>query len=139
MKFLNYLERNTVTRNKIKQIDVSHWDDLIIKTYGKMYSFQHQDENNGTDQYISVPNENPKDYENDTVPETLNYDKTGVSFKAWVERDPTQKLSDENYQEVWCLELWWHRNFYPHVDKIANDLYIKGLLKAGEYRIIMDW
>lgn len=35
--------------------------------------------------------------------------------------------------------MWWVRNFYPDVNMVANDLYEKGLLEAGEYLINIDW
>ena len=63
----------------------------------------------------------------------------GVSFKAWLERDPTQKLNDPNCNYDYGLVLWWDRNFYPHISMIINDLYTKGLLEAGEYQINIDW
>jgi len=81
----------------------------------------------------------PYDYENDTVPEIVNCEEMGVSFKAWLERDPNQKLSGKEYQKDWSLGLWWGRNFYPKVDMIINDLHEKGLLDAGEYGIEIDW
>ncbi len=123
----------------VKQISVNDWDDLVMKTYNRQYSFQQQDgcKDRGID-YITVPCE-PEDYENDTIPEAVNHEQVGVSFKAWLERDPKQLLSDSECQQEYCLELWWDRNFYPHVSMIINDLYSKGLIEAGEYQINIDW
>lgn len=118
-------------------ISVQDWDDLIVKTYGRPYSFQQQDGRKSRGiEYLTVPDE-PEDYDNNTVPEVVNDPEMGVSFKAWLERDPKQKLPGQiaDYQ----LELWWDRNFYPHVQMVANDLHDKGLLKAGEYVIEIDW
>lgn len=118
-------------------ISVQDWDDLVVKTYGRPYSFQQQDgcKSRGVE-YLTVPDE-PEDYNNDTVPEVVNDPEMGVSFKAWLGRDPKQKLPGQiaDYQ----LGLWWDRNFYPHVQMVANDLYDRGLLKAGEYVIEIDW
>ncbi len=60
-----------------------------------------------------------------------------VSFKSWLERDPNQKLNhtDPDYY----LELWYHRNFYPNIETLANDLYSKGLIESGKYLINIDW
>jgi len=63
----------------------------------------------------------------------------GVSFKAWLERDPKQRLKSEGDRDSSSLQLWWDRNFYPNVDMIINDLYSKGLLEKGEYDIKIDW
>lgn len=78
-------------------------------------------------------------FENDTVPEIVNHSEMGVSFKAWLERNPNQKLNNPGDEDALCLRLWWNRNFYPHVDMIINDLHSKGLLEAGEYDIKIDW
>ena len=127
------------TKN-IKAINVSDWDELITTTYNKPYSFQQQDgcKDKGY-VHIIVPKKYPEDYKNDTIPEVVNHEKRGVSFKAWLERNPEQKLTNKDNQHSWSLGLWWDRNFYPHVSMLINDLHIKGLLEAGEYDINIDW
>ena len=125
---------------KTKQvIEVSEWDALVEKIYGRTYKFQQQDgcQSRGTVE-ITVPSE-ASDYERETVPEEVNHETMGVSFKAWLARDPKQKLSDPESQEDWETELWWARNFYPDVQMVANDLHAKGLLAAGEHTILIDW
>ena len=144
---------------KTKQvIEVQDWDQLVIDTYRKPYSFQQQDgcKERGV-VYLTVPG-CYDDYENDRVPEIINGDKMGVSFKAWLERDPSTPLNptDEElddcayyYKDMddrakWCaskhnIELFYERNFYPDVQMIAHDLHCKGLLPAGEYMINIDW
>ena len=121
-----------------KVIDVTDWDELVMNTYGRPYSFQQQD---GCKErqvvHIVVPDE-PDDFENDTIPEVVNGDEMGVSFKAWLERDPKQPLSSGR-EDSFGLSLFWERNFYPDVQMIANDLYEKGLIEAGEYLINIDW
>jgi len=122
-----------------KMIDVSEWDKLVTETYGRPYNFQQQDgcKSRGVVR-ITVPDD-AEDFENETVPEEVNHDEMGVSFAAWLARDPKQKLSDPNAQQDYCLDLWWGRNFYPEVQMIANDLNAKGLLEAGKYTINIDW
>jgi len=63
----------------------------------------------------------------------------GVSFKAWLKRDPKQKLSSKDDQDSYSLMLWWERNFYPEIQMVVNDLYDKGLIEAGDYIINIDW
>ena len=41
--------------------------------------------------------------------------------------------------EKYRHELFWDRNFYPHVSMIIKDLENKGILKEGEYIINIDW
>lgn len=121
----------------IKVIDVQEWDALVEQTYGRPYKLQQQDgcRGRGTEE-ITVPAE-ASDHERETVPEEVNHKEMGVSFKAWLERDPKKKLpeQDADYQ----LDLWWERNFYPDLQMVANDLHAKGLLEAGNHTILIDW
>ena len=123
---------------KTKQvIEVSEWDALVEKTYGRPYKFQQQDgcQSRGTVE-ITVPEE-ASDYERESVPEEVNHEEMGVSFKAWLARDPKKKLPKQDYD--YQLRLWWERNFYPDLQMIANDLHAKGLLAAGSHTILIDW
>jgi len=129
-------------RRKVNIFDLSEWDELVEETYGKIYSLQQQDGcvDRGI-RYFKVPLHLTYvfDYENDTVPETLETDKIGVSFKAWLARDPKQLLSEVEIQSSNTLILWWYRNFYPELSMIVQDLYSRGLLPEGEYGINIDW
>ena len=120
----------------VQQIDVDDWDEIVKETYGKPYSFQQQDgcKDRGI-AYITVPDDE-EDFDTDSVPEIVNRSQMGVSFKAWLARDPSIRIRKE---DQWSTNLWWERNFYPHVSMVANDLHAKGLLPAGEYQIVIDW
>lgn len=120
-------------------VDVNEWDNLVTKTYGKPYSLQQQDgcKSRGTE-YLTVPETGPCDFENDSIPDKINGNERGVSFKAWLARDPKQPLAD-GCEDSFGVGLFWKRNFYPTKEMIANDLYSKGLIEAGEYMIIIDW
>ena len=121
-------------------ISVQDWDDLVIQTYGKPYSFQQQ---NGCQERGNFPlriPEGAEDFENDTIPEKVNGDERGVSFKAWLARDPEQKLDTEDkWDRNHGLDLFWRRNFYPDVQMIANDNHAKGLIPEGKYVIEINW
>lgn len=120
-------------------IDVSDWDRLVSSTYGRPYSFQQQDGCKERQRYyLTVPCAG-EDFENNTVPEEVNHEEMGVSFAAWLARDPKQKLSNPEDRQSWSLGLWWDRNFYPDIQMVANDLHERGLLDAGEYTIDIDW
>lgn len=126
---------------QVTMIDVSDWDSLVEETYGRPYNFQQQDgcKDRGTEE-ITVPCSHPWDYENDSIPEKVNGNEMGVSFKAWLERDPNQPLSSvDEWDRKHGLSLFWERNFYPSVEMVANDLYQKGLLPAVGYTINIDW
>lgn len=118
-------------------IDVSDWDKLVTETYGRPYSFQQQDGCKERQRVqITIPDET-WEYDNDSILEEVNGAEMGVSFKAWLERDPKQELPND--KNSWSLELFWERNFYPDVQMIANDLHAKGLIEAGSYVIDIDW
>ena len=124
----------------ITMIDVQELDDLVIKTYNKIYSFQQQDgcKEKGIE-YFSVPIKSPQDYENDTVPKNVNDEEMGVSFKTWLARDTKQPLSSPYGERENYIQLWWYRNFYPSFEVLAQNMYEKGLLPAGDYVIDIDW
>lgn len=118
-------------------IDVDALDSLVIKTYNKPYNFQQQDGCKDRQLVsITVPDK-ADDFENDTIPEVVNGSELGVSFAAWLARDPKEwqgSTSDANY-----VDMFWERNFYPDLQMLANDLHTKGLWPAGEYMINIDW
>lgn len=121
-----------------KVIDVSDFDKLVMDTYNRPYSFQQQDGCKERSRvHIDVPTVNPYDYPNNSLPETVNHREMGVSFKAWLERNPKQKLNADDWDSP--SPMWWERNFYPNVEMIINDLYEKGLLDKGSYVIDIDW
>ena len=121
----------------IQRIDSDDWDNLVVETYGKPYILQQQ--NGCMDRHhfqIAVP-DLPYDYDNDSIPDEINGDEMGVSFAAWLARDPKEwngNPDDANY-----VGMFWERNFYPHVQMIVNDLHAKGLIPAGKYEIDIDW
>jgi hypothetical protein len=124
----------------VKSVDVGDWDQLVEETYGRPYSFQQQDgcKSRGTESF-SVPLKCDVDnyeYQNVTVPEEINGEEMGVSFKSWLERDPKQKVISGAYDGT---ILFWERNFYPSLEAVANDLYAKGLIEEGNYEIDIDW
>lgn len=114
----------------------------MVKTYGRPYKFQQQDGCRDRGSFsLSVPAE-PQDFENTSISERdddgSGWQEMGVSFKAWLERDPEKSLNTKFGNECWCIELWWTRNFYPDIQMVANDLLKKSLIEPGEYLIIVD-
>lgn len=113
-----------------RMVALSEWDNLVEKTYSRPYSFQQQ---NGCKERgifeFTVP-DGPDDYSNETPSKSC----MGVSFKSWLARDPKEPMAGVSF-----LDMWWERHFYPDVQMVANDLYERGLLEAGEYTINIDW
>lgn len=126
--------------SEVKMIDVGDWDDLVRKTYGKPYSFQQQEgcQDRGT-RSITIPSESYNEDMNDSIPEEVNGEEMGVKFDVWLARDPKQHLSHYKGTPDLGLNLFWERNFYPNLQTVANDLYAKGLIDAGDYIINIDW
>lgn len=116
-----------------KIIAVKHWDNLVKQTYGRPYAFQQQNDcrERGTF-HISIPCD-IEDFNDDEIPEYTNAREKGVSFSTWLSRE----VNDNDYKG--STRLFWYRNFYPHISMVANDLYEKGLIPAGNYIIDIDW
>lgn len=129
-----------IKSRNVNVIDCYDWDKLVTDTYGKPYSIQQQDGCMDRQMLeLTIPDE-ADDYENDTLPEEVNHPEMGVSFAAWLARDPNQPLNTTNgLRSDFGLNLWWNRNFYPDLQTLANDLHAKGLIDAGEYVINIDW
>lgn len=126
---------------EFRLIDLQDWDNLVKETYGKPYRFQQQEgcQEKGIFELVI-----PSEYENesemhDSVPEVVNGDEMGVKFEVWLERDPKQLLKDKPDCSDFDLKLFWSRNFYPSIYTLADDLYKKGLIEAGNYLINIDW
>lgn len=132
-------ELKTSTRTTIS---VQDWDDFVTEVYGRPYSFQQQDgcKDRGTCELEVSDEYDPEftaGYDNDTIPDDVDTNEMCVSLKGWLARDPKQPLANQKYD--FELRSWWERNFYPQVDVLAQDLWKRGLLKAGKYTIIIDW
>lgn len=125
----------------VNQISSNEWDDFVREVYQRPYCLQQQDGcmENGSIVYITVPDDDATDYERDTIPETTASNEMGVSFQSWLNRNPKTLLGDHEIKEAWVKDIWWDRNFYPSVEVLANDLFQKGLLNAGEYQILVEW
>lgn len=122
-----------------KVIEVSDWDELVEKTYGKPYSFQQQ---NGCQDRGVIDLTIPSDWAdddsmNDSIPEEINGEEMGVKFQVWLDRDPQEWKGTKD--DALYLDLFWSRNFYPDLYTLANDLHAKGLIEAGDYSINIDW
>ena len=129
-----------VKYNNVKVIDCSDWDALVQETYGKTYNFQQQYDCQSRGMFsLTIPCDNWEEEEemHDSIPEEVNGEKMGVKFDLWLARDPKQPIPNQEYD--WELELFWERNFYPSVYTVANDLYKRGLIEAGDYSIKIDW
>ncbi|MEG3035905.1 MAG: hypothetical protein RR877_10535, partial [Aurantimicrobium sp.] len=81
------------TKNVIELHDL---DELVVKTYGRTYSFQQQDgcKSRGIVE-VTIPESHPYDFNRDTVPEVVNGNEMGVSFAAWLARDAKQLIPSD--------------------------------------------
>lgn len=123
-----------------KIIDECDLSEFISEVYGRPYNYQQQDgcKGRGVEHFTvsSIPVEDM--YGNiHYIPEEVNGDEMGVSFEAWLVRDPKQPVGERT--DDWEIELFWERNFYPDFDFLMHDLYKKGLIDAGDYILHIDW
>jgi len=130
--------------SNVKHIELQDWNDFVTETYDRPYHFQQQEgcKSRGTFRF-NVPLDDwpSEDYGvHDEIPETINGEVMCVKFDKWLERDPKEPLSHSDPSSIeFDLRLWWHRNFYPSIHMLIDDLHKKGLLEEGEYAIIIDW
>jgi len=120
-------------------IELQEWNAIVTKTYGRPYDLQQQDGcmSRGT-VHITVPDD-AEDFPNDSIEEKVNGPERGVSFAAWLARDPKKQLPGRDKKGTYCTDLFWSRNFYPDLQMVANDLHAKGLLEKGRHTILIDW
>ena len=132
---------NTLKTETVKLVTCQEWDRFVSETYEKIYFFQQQDgcKVRGIER-ITVPDSyaDEWDYENTSIPFEVNGEEMGVSFETWLNTSPSDTIHEFD-GDICDNELFWERNFYPKVNKIANDLHSKGLLEEGEYVILIDW
>jgi hypothetical protein len=124
-------------------VECQDWDALVEKTYGKPYCFQQQEgcQPRGSVR-ITIPNKWADDADgemNDDIPFEINGDEMGVKFEKWLKTTPEDINRNNPEQYKGQNNLFWERNFYPNIDVVANDLYKKGLIEAGDYTINIDW
>ena len=122
-------------------IDASEWDAVVVSTYGKPYKFQQQCGCRDRGSFRFRVPDAAFDFDmSESIPEEINGNERGVKFAAWIARDPKTPLNgDEIVTERWGIDLWWARNFYPDFQTLANDMLERGVLKAGNYTINIDW
>jgi hypothetical protein len=130
-----------ISFEQVKLIEEVKWSEFVSEIYNRPYRFRVQ---NGCMDIVrfrfSVPDD-AEDFSNKTIPEILNGDERGVSFSAWLERDPKILLKDQ-FTDILAqcrTIMWWERKFYPKFQMVANDLHKRGMLDAGDYLINIDW
>jgi hypothetical protein len=130
------LKRSTLTT-----ISLRDWNSFIKEVYGKPYSFQQQEGCRSKGYfYIHIPEfppEEKEDYGYEYDPATPEKSLQGVPLDVWLARDPNLPFNGQEYDIQ--LEFWWHRNFYPWIEELCDDLSKKNLLEPGDYAIIIDW
>jgi len=119
----------------------------VSEVYSRPYCLQQQDGCLSRQlMYITVPMEDEEEDLDihESIVELLSGSDTDmcVTLDAWLKRDPKlppalefQRAQYSDYTAV----LWYHRNFYPPLYQVVNDLHKKGLLEVGEYIINIDW
>lgn len=146
---------------QINVFEVDEWNELIKSTYQKPYNLQQQEDcyDRGMITLIIPTPINKKSTKYKNIPELVNGEKMEVPLQVWLDRDPKSPLNpsdkelknspyffgktkedmDEYKNNIGNIILFWHRNFYPNLQEIANDLHSKGLLTSGEYGININW
>lgn len=119
-------------------VSESDWSNFVSTVYGRPYRLQQQEGCMDRCNITLTVSDGAADFENDSIPEVINGTVMGVSFEAWLQRDPNKPVGDGKYFD-WQIDMFWERNFYPNLQMVANDLHMKGLIEPGEYLIEVDW
>ncbi len=128
----------TLNIQDVKMIAEGDFSAFVSKVYGRPYCFQQQEDCQSRGiRRVAVPSWDHEDFAATEIPEEINGDEMGVSFASWLARDPAAPVG--NRTEKWAIDLFWMRNFYPHLDMIIDDLHERGLLPEGEYIIDINW
>lgn len=125
---------------QVNLIEESDFSKFVQETYGRPYCFQQQDGCRSRGVFwITVPSKYAEQAEkemNDCDFEDTVRDTSGVKFNIWLK----QEVRPDIYEpEIWNERKKWHRNFYPNIDTLLNDMHSKGLIEAGSYVINIDW
>jgi len=113
-----------------KFVELQDWNNFVREVYGKPYNLQQQDGCMGRGTFnITIPSQYAENY-----PDASYY---GVSFDTWL--NTTDEQLAEKIAPYTDTLLHWHRKFYPSPEILANDLFNRGLIEAGEYSINIDW
>jgi len=120
-----------------KLVESQDLDQLVRDTYKRPFCFQQQDGCRDRDYHeVTVPGPDD-DFPAESIPEVVNGEEIGVSFSAWLARDPESPVG--NRTEQFAKDLFWERSFYPGLGMVMNDLHARGLIPAGDYVISIDW
>lgn len=121
----------------VYHLEDSELDNIIKQVYKRPFNFQQQAgcKERGIEKF-SVPDAWTGDFDNYELPEVVNHAEVGVSFAAWLKRDPTQLIKGGSKD---ATIMWWERNFYPSTQMVLNDLHDRGLIPSGEYVVSIDW
>ncbi len=120
-------------------IEVSEWDALVTKTYGRPYDYQQQEGGRERGEIrFKVPDVAAEKYTHKSISEMADPRVRGVVFAQWLARDLNQQFQDKNRNE-YALLRWWDEVFYPDLQTLANDMHTKGVLETGDYCIDVDW
>lgn len=103
-------------------ISDDNWDSFVQAIYKRPYCFQQQD---GCKERGIYTFKVPQNGTEDRNQEDYEY---GVPFEEWLAAD-SKDMS----------EMKWHREFFPDITMIIEDLYSEGLIEAGNYIINIDW
>lgn len=111
----------------VKIAEVNDFDELVMNTYGIPYNFQQQGGCKNTSiEYFCFPFNG--DYTNTTLPFEINGKTRGISFEVWKNHD-MEELK-KMFSDDWEVGMFYARNFYPHIERLLQDLVDKELISG---------
>jgi hypothetical protein len=121
-----------------RYVRVDDFNRLVVETYGRPYILEQRD---GCEPkflfFAIIPSDGDEfDYPNESIPEKIDCEEEGVSFEAWLKRDPKQWKGPRREKKF--LKKFWEEKFFPDAQMLFNDLNAKGLIESGNYIIDLD-
>lgn len=111
----------------VKLISETELSRRVSELFGRPYQLQQQGDMLGQNSVVLMQ-----------VPEEP--DDVGLpSLAEWSSRDVNQKPPGVAWDRDYLREMWWHREFYPDLQEVLNELHRLGELPEGEYAIHVSW
>lgn len=112
----------------VKLIHESELSKRVAEMFERPYQLQQQGDMLGQDSVVIAD-----------VPAEPEFDLDLPSFLEWSTRDVNLEPPGESWHYPWQRELWWHREFYPDLQEVLNELHRLGELPEGKYAIHVWW
>lgn len=124
VNFFNFFMK--LRTEKVFFVTYEDWDDFVSEVYGKPYSLEKQKEGISSTYVFDVPNNWDKQTD-----DTYYNESYGVPLDYW------KRLNADIYtfSSIEDFNKFWHKEMFPDVRALLNDLNKQGIIETGKYVI----